>query len=681
MTQRGLNKDVKLVLFVSLVMIGIVVMAGILYKTVSVTLKQPIYDIIKDQSAYYLKQKIHILQEEVLKESTTSEEFVRTLDRFRVGENFIWATNEEGVILYHPLKSYIVSMGLKNFKDSKGHPFFDQLINQAVEKGESSLVYYSQNDQKKIEPKLGYAKYIAAQHLVIGTSEPLHFYNSATAIHYIRQSLIVLFFITLVIVVLPISFFAWWISRREKRNLANITEGLSKIGLQEFSFRINGDVDANFAPVRDMFNAQIEILQHYLQSNAAIANQLIGHINQLDYNVKDTAENFQDLSKITTDVANGATVQTEKINNITEAVDLINTSLKTISEGIRVQSGQMNNNSNMLRSDNSTIQLLNQKTQEQMKKIEWTSENTQGTLSAVQVIKEKARSVYTNSKASAQVAERGKKSVEDIVVEMTNLKTIVLDAATKITDLGDYSKRIEDIIEIIDDIAEQTNLLALNAAIEAARAGDAGKGFVVVADEVRKLAEKSSKATKEIANLIYTIQNITQSAVKTMETSRYQVEQGVGLSMTAKTSLSDIIEAVDMTVKQMEDISKSTEYMAEKFDHAVTVMEELFSSVSVSSESIETLAVSSNELLDATEKVAAISSENAIEIGQIERNAENILRETKEVFTVAADNNAIAEEVSASTIGITVTTEINKSLTDELRNQIISLRDSLGGAE
>ena len=279
------------------------------------------------------------------------------------------------------------------------------------------------------------------------------------------------------------------------------------------------------------------------------------------------------------------------------------------------------------------------------------------------------------------MAERGKKSVEDIVIEMTNLKDIVLDAATKITDLGDYSKRIEDIIEIIDDIAEQTNLLALNAAIEAARAGEAGKGFVVVADEVRKLAEKSSKATKEIANLIYTIQNITQSAVRTMETSRHQVEQGVGLSMTAKTSLSDIIEAVDMTVRQMEDISKSTEYMAEKFDHAVTVMEELFSSVSVSSESIETLAISSNELLDATEKVAAISSENAIEIGQIERNAENILRETKEVFTVAADNNAIAEEVSASTIGITVTTEINKSLTDDIRNQIINLRDSLGGAE
>ena len=99
---------------------------------------------------------------------------------------------------------------------------------------------------------------------------------------------------------------------------------------------------------------------------------------------------------------------------------------------------------------------------------------------------------------------------------MARIKTAVDESAVKVAELGAKGEQIGAIVETIDDIAEQTNLLALNAAIEAARAGEMGKGFAVVADEVRKLAERSGRATKEIAQLIAEVQKGTSDAVAAM---------------------------------------------------------------------------------------------------------------------------------------------------------------------
>ena len=111
----------------------------------------------------------------------------------------------------------------------------------------------------------------------------------------------------------------------------------------------------------------------------------------------------------------------------------------------------------------------------------------------------------------------------------------------------------------IGDIADQTNLLALNAAIEAARAGDQGRGFAVVADEVRALAERTTRATREIEQMILAIQGETRNAVNSMEKGVREVEMGVGEAARSKDALQQILTQISALTGQVNQISCAAE--------------------------------------------------------------------------------------------------------------------------
>src|SRR5271155_3108531 len=137
--------------------------------------------------------------------------------------------------------------------------------------------------------------------------------------------------------------------------------------------------------------------------------------------------------------------------------------------------------------------------------------------STVREVSANSTKAAESARAAAETAHEGGVIVEDTLTRMRSIADAVRETAVKVQELGVRSDQIGRIIGVIDDIADQTNLLALNAAIEAARAGEQGRGFAVVADEVRKLAERTSKATKEIATMIQSIEVETKSAVVAME--------------------------------------------------------------------------------------------------------------------------------------------------------------------
>jgi methyl-accepting chemotaxis protein len=164
------------------------------------------------------------------------------------------------------------------------------------------------------------------------------------------------------------------------------------------------------------------------------------------------------------------------------------------------------------------------------------------------------QSAAETARDAAQTAHEGGDIVKRVLGSMQSIASAVTETSETVGLLGEDSRRISQIVTVIDDIAKKTNLLALNAAIEAARAGEQGRGFAVVAGEVRRLAESTAKATGEIGGMIQGIQQRTRTAVASMESGIETVSAGVTTTNQAGDALERIIgmaERVDRMIAQI----------------------------------------------------------------------------------------------------------------------------------
>lgn len=207
--------------------------------------------------------------------------------------------------------------------------------------------------------------------------------------------------------------------------------------------------------------------------------------------------------------------------------------------------------------------------------------------STVEQVSGNSQKAADASHQAADAARHGGDVVQQTLTSMRRIADSTTKAATRIGELGKSSEQIGKIVSVIDDIADQTNLLALNAAIEAARAGEQGRGFAVVADEVRKLAERTTKATKEIADMIVSIQAETKSAVLAMELGSREVESGVANTTASGQALKEIIamaEGVSDMVTQIATAATEQSSATEQINANVAQISSATAATSASAE-------------------------------------------------------------------------------------------------
>lgn len=237
---------------------------------------------------------------------------------------------------------------------------------------------------------------------------------------------------------------------------------------------------------------------------------------------------------------------------------------------------------------------------------------------------ENARSVSAAVNELSTTVSEGNSIAQQTLESMSQLAETVGEAAAKVEALGDSSRRIGEITAVINDIAGQTNLLALNAAIEAARAGEHGRGFAVVADEVRNLAERTSKATSEIAAMIHSIQSEIAAVTTTMQT-------GVDRADNSRQAALQTGEAFDTVKGGIETVTTLIDQIAAAASEQQTATAEIAASI----QRISDLA--SNNTRQAHSAVDTIEQMNAV-IGDQLRTLEQFQIPHKAVLVAKSDH-------------------------------------------
>jgi methyl-accepting chemotaxis protein len=263
-----------------------------------------------------------------------------------------------------------------------------------------------------------------------------------------------------------------------------------------------------------------------------------------------------------------------------------------------------------------------------------TAEETSSSMNQMDVsidqVQSNANETARLSEEVALDAEKGAEAILKTIGEIFRIKESSQEAVSVISTLGSRIEAIGQIVNVIDDVAEQTNLLALNAAIIAAQAGEQGKGFAVVADEIKDLAERAGTSTREITDLIKTVQFESKNAITAVERGAHNVDRGVEVSNEAERALKKILESSQKSTNMVRAIARATVEQAKGSKQVTDAIGRI-------AETVQQIAAATSQQARGSELIMKSAEKMRVITQHVERSSQEQARGGRQI-TVAIEN-------------------------------------------
>jgi methyl-accepting chemotaxis protein len=591
-----------------------------------------------------------------MNENEAKQKALAELASIRYGGNeYFWVNDINGVLIMHGAKPELNGRDMNNFTDPEGTKIFREFARIARQKGEGFLEYYwPKPGHEEPVAKISFVKYFSSWGWVLGSG--IYIDDVEREFAGIRNNI----YLIMAAIVIVLVFATYYFAKKIVAPIEKLRSAAGKVaaGDADFTIKANstdeiGELEKAFgimvANIKEQASAANEIANGNLNVNIqarsekdilslslakviTVIKNLVADLNELtdsalagELDKRADASKYQGryseiikgfnktLDAVILPINEGSAVLADMSRgNLTARMtgnyqgdhQLLKNSINLLGESLCNLIKEVYDSVNASASASTQI---SSSTEEMASGAGEQSSQTNEVATAIEQMTKTIIETTRNASAAAEnarkagdIADEGGKVVKETVNGMNKIAEVVARSADTVKKLGRNSDQIGEIIQVIEDIADQTNLLALNAAIEAARAGEQGRGFAVVADEVRKLAERTTKATKEIAVMIKQIQKDTSDAVDSINKGTDEVESGKLLAGKAGDSLKQIIKASTRVVDEINQVATASEEQS-------TTAEQISQSV---------------------ESISNVTNETTMAIRQVARSAEDLNRLT-----------------------------------------------------